>query len=134
MKTKYIIPFLLIIGMACNKNDSAGGSIGGPIHVGLGLAREEIFLSGFYRYNPSTSTWTRVEGAELPGEGRAGAVASVVNGQVYVGLGGREEKEGEDIFFNDFYSYNPSTGTWTKKAVFPGGGRVFAVAFSLPIE
>ena len=32
---------------------------------------------------------------------------------------------------NDFWEYNPSTNTWTKKADFGGVGRVAAVGFSI---
>ncbi|MGZ5135704.1 MAG: kelch repeat-containing protein, partial [Flavitalea sp.] len=42
----------------------------------------------------------------------------------YVGLGA------SDVFYNDFWEYNPTSDTWTKKADFPAIGRQAGIAFA----
>ena len=61
----------------------------------------------------------------MPGNGRASAVAFVINDTGYVSLG----RNGN---FNDSlkecWAYNSTTDTWSQKAPFPGKSRVKAVA------
>ena len=112
MKTKYIIPFLLIIGIACSKLNSEGeGSSNKKVYVGLGGATKD-----FYRYDPSNDVWTKL--ADFPGKGESGGVAFAVGEKGYVLRGNTA----------DFYRYDPVSG-WEKVADFIGGGRFSAVAF-----
>ncbi|MCG8340143.1 MAG: hypothetical protein MI674_02565 [Cytophagales bacterium] len=112
MKTKYIIPFLLIIGIACSKLNSEGeGSSNKKVYVGLGGATKD-----FYRYDPSNDVWTKL--ADFPGKGESGGVAFAVGEKGYVLRGNTA----------DFYRYDP-VSSWEKVADFIGGGRFSAVAF-----
>ena len=49
-----------------------------------------------------------------------------IGDKIYVGTGFVYENT-----TTDFFEYNPSIDTWTKKADFPGGGRYAAVGFSI---
>ena len=51
---------------------------------------------------------------------------SSLNGKGYVGLG-----EDYPDFFEDIYSYDPSTNSWTQLDSFPGGARRGAIAFAI---
>src|SRR5690606_16397611 len=60
------------------------------------------------------------------GSARHSAVGFAVGGKGYVGLGYDGEKA-----LKDFYQYDPTANTWTKKADFPGEARFGAVAFTI---
>jgi len=62
------------------------------------------------------------------GAPRSGAVAFVINEEVYMGLGYNNE---EDVRYQNFYKYNVTTQSWTKIKDFPGVGRNKAVAFAV---
>lgn len=49
--------------------------------------------------------------SDFPGEARNNAIAFVLNGKGYVGLG-----TNSTTMFKDFYEYDPATDTWTKIA------------------
>ncbi|MCL1941949.1 MAG: hypothetical protein FWF54_00120 [Candidatus Azobacteroides sp.] len=80
----------------------------------------------FWQYNPQYEQWTQIA-ADFPGRERAGAVAFVINGKGYVGLGSGNNGN----LFKDFYEYTPATRTWTRIADFPGTARYGATAFSI---
>ena len=111
-------------------------AIGNRGYVGLG-DNETGLLTDFYRYNPEAAAgnqWTLLTGVhEFPGPPRTGAVAFVINGTAYCGLG----QDSQGNLLTDLYQYNPSSasGGWTPLNTFPApfssGGRRDAVAFSL---
>lgn len=71
--------------------------------------------------------WKQI--ANFAGESRLGAVAVVVNGKAYVGLG----FSADDGYLRDFKSYDPELNTWIEIDSFPvaAGGRSRAAGFAL---
>lgn len=64
----------------------------------------------FYKYDPASNTWSALT-AGFPGDKRIGALAFVINGQMYVGTG-----INNNLYVTDFWAYNPvGNGTWTQK-------------------
>ena len=88
----------------------------------------------FYEFDPQggvdvngyRGNWTLLSSSNFPGEGRKKAVAFSMEGKGYVGLG-----EVGGSLQNDFYEFDPSTGTWKEIQEFPDLGRREATAFSL---
>ena len=71
--------------------------------------------------------WT--VGNTFPGAARAGAVSFVINNVAYVGTGiDNSQKK-----YNDMYSYNAASNTWTALTPMPAaaGSRYYAVAFTV---
>ena len=62
--------------------------------------------------------------SNLPGNGRASAVAFSINGMGYIALG--RDSLGNQL--NDCWKYDPKKGNWEKQAAFPGIARVKAIA------
>ena len=91
-------------------------------YVGTG-ENSDTTTTSFWKYAPTTKTWTRI--ADFIGNKRSGAVAFSLNGKGYVGTG----KSGATLF-NDFYRYDPVIDTWEQVASFGGGERRNAVAFT----
>lgn len=75
-----------------------------------------------YRYDPVNDTWTQK--ADFIGEPRQTAVAFVLNGLAYVGLG----QSHYTTAYDDFFSYDAATDTWASAGTFPGGVRCWATA------
>lgn len=71
------------------------------------------------------NNWTSM--ANFGGTARFGAVGFSIGNKGYVGTGTNDNT----TFYNDFWEYDPSTGSWTQKANFPGDGRQGAVGFSI---
>ena len=67
----------------------------------------------------STTTYSA---ASYTTDGSQGAVSFVIGNKAYSGTGS---------FLQEFWEYDPSTNIWTRKADFPGAGRLRAVAFSI---
>ena len=65
--------------------------------------------------------------ADFAGGLRANAVAVVLNGKVYAGLGNDTSSNGNK---NDWYVYDPSTDVWNELSPLPAAPRVVAAAFS----
>jgi len=63
----------------------------------------------------------------FPSSGRHGPVGFAIDGICYFGLG----QDANIVTHNDFWSYDPATGTWTLLAPFPGVSRLGASAFVL---
>jgi len=116
-------------------------AIGTRAYIGTG--KGQFPLSDWYVFYPeyardgngSTPAW-RSMGTNVPGGpsaiARTGAIAFTVNGRGYFGLG----RDASDNFLNDFWEFRPNNvdptkGTWTKKADFPGAPRQNAVAFAV---
>lgn len=60
--------------------------------------------------------------ADFPGKPRVKAVAGVVDGKAYVGLGAIEAYQDSSLY-RDWWRYEPSTDTWTRMADFPDKAR-----------
>lgn len=94
------------------RHSAVGFSVAGSGYVGLGYGGDNTnsltALKDFYKYNPTTNSWTKI--AEFPGEARFGAVAFAIGNKAYVGLG----ITSTDKTFSDFYEYDPAGDTWKK--------------------
>lgn len=85
---------------------AVAGSVGNYGYVGCGFNLSN--LKDFYRYDPTSNTWSTFAG--FPGDKRQGAVAFTISNQMYVGLG-----TNNGAVNTDFWVYNPSGDTWTQK-------------------
>lgn len=72
-----------------------------------------------WEYNPATKTATAK--TVFPGTGRVGAIAGVVDGKAYMGLGFNPAKTVYDATgrLDDFWMFDPANNSWTPKAGFP---------------
>ncbi len=83
-------------------------------------------LKDFWRYNPSTNSWSTV--ADFPGAGGNGvyfATGFAVGGKGYL-CGG---KTGPNLYSNQLWEYKPSNNQWIQRANFPGGVRYQMLSF-----
>lgn len=71
-----------------------------------------------------------VSKAAFPGTGRKEAASFVIGDKLYVGTGFGFESNAQR-YFKDFWEYNSTTNTWSRKADFPGGVIGQAICFSL---
>lgn len=100
-------------------------------YIGLGRkASRRPALNDFWEFNSSTNVW--IQKMDFPGKARVNAIAEVVNGNAYVGLGydsqfGAYELGGAQL--KDFWSYNPLTDSWTEKASLPSEYTTACVSF-----
>lgn len=102
-------------------------TIGDKAYVGTGLNDTKGNNEGkkdFWEYNSTTNVWTPK--ADLPGEGRYGAIGFSIADKGYVALGAANNKL---KFCTDLWEYNPANNQWTKKADFPDKGRDEATVF-----
>lgn len=85
--------------------------------------------SSISEYDPITNAWTLK--APFPGlptssGGRDGGAAFSTFNKVYFGTG-----RDDSFFERDFWEFDPSTNTWTRKKDFPGSGRFCGVGFNI---
>lgn len=91
--------------------------IGEKAYVCLGRSfASDGFLNDVWSYDIPTDTWTRM--ADFPGKPRVKAVAGVVDGNAYVGLGAIGAMS-DSLQYKDWWQYEPSNDTWTRRADFP---------------
>lgn len=95
-------------------------------YVGLGRnKRIPIFYhKDLWEYNTVTGAWSQK--ADIPGEGRYGAVAFTLGTKAYVCLGANSTTE-----LVDTYEYDTVANQWATKTPFPAQGRRFATAFGI---
>ena len=100
--------------------------VGNYAYVGTGASGVETsdVTADFYRYDPSTDTWTQK--ANFPGGARFQAAGFSEGNYGYIGTG--SNSLGKDQA--DFWQYDPAADSWTKKSDFPGGARAGALTFS----
>ncbi|WP_421799178.1 Kelch repeat-containing protein [Haliscomenobacter sp.] len=114
------------------------------LYVGLGNKGNGRYYDEIWAFDPASigGSWNLVD--TFPGGGRDGAVAFVINNKAYIGAGGSIDTNGNEVFMNDFYEYNPQTprgARWKKVKSLPVQlstgtleqtlGRKNAAAFSL---
>lgn len=80
------------------------------------------FLNDFWRYDPSSNSWTEIPA--LPDEGRSGMSSFVIGDTVYI-IGGKTASESA---IDEVWAYNLIDGTWTQKSNLPFGKRWRATA------
>jgi|GEM_PF-2771557 len=91
------------------RSNAVGFSIGGYGYVGTGKSATGE-MSDFWKYDPSTSIWTKV--ADWTKSKRQGAFAFVIDNKAYVGGGYYDD--GEFTQISDIQQYDPDTDTWTE--------------------
>lgn len=103
--------------------------IDGKAYVTLGrTASASDSLKECWQFTPETHTW--IQKAPFPGNARVKAVAVVLNGKAYVGLGFRPHRGGySGGYLNDLWMYDPITDTWTQKANFKSTAVDACVSF-----
>ncbi len=123
------------------RTSATGFSIGSKGYLGTGNDGKKKSKNDFYEYNPATNKWTRM--ADFGGAVRMAAVGFSIDDKGYIGTGSifngkekgddNEEDENQNVedMLSDFWQYNPTTDSWTKKADFGGGARYFATGFSI---
>ncbi len=123
--------------------NSVGFSIGNKGYVGLGVMKngsnfEYVYNNNYstsillFEYDPSVNLWTRK--ALFPeNTGRYGMAGFSIGNKGYLGLGFLYDNSysGTNYVKNQFYEYNPTSDTWTRKADFPVVGIRYAVAFNI---
>lgn len=114
------------------RNAAVAVNIGEKIYVGLGysssLGNSQV-SNDWYEYDPATNKWTSK--SDFPGTARANAVAFVINGKAYIGLGTNYDRQSKTDLYSDFYEYNPATNIWIKKGDFTGKPRDQPVYFTI---
>ncbi len=105
--------------------------IGDNAYIGLGrnVSRNPA-LNDLWEFNSVSSIWTKKE--DFPGKARVNAIAEVVSGEGFVGLGydsdfGAYQKGGAQL--KDFWSYNPINDSWTQRAALPSEYSTACVSF-----
>jgi len=81
-------------------------------------------LKDFYEYDPILDQWRQL--ADVGDTLRQDAMGFVVNGKGYIGTGNNVDGS---INYGDMWSYDFSTGVWTKEEDFTGFKRRFMVSF-----
>ncbi len=90
------------------------------ITLGRQGGRNTVGLTDCWELNSENNSWIRK--ADFPGKGRVGAIAEVVYGKAFVGLGynsGTDVYATDTVAFPDFWMYNSENDSWTKKTDFP---------------
>ncbi len=114
------------------RSNSVGFSIGARGYVGAGSSNTSplpTYYQDFWEYNPTTNLWTQK--ANFGGGTRISASGFSVGSRGYLGVGYSFTIGNNILTHNDFWEYNPTTNTWTQKANFGGGTRVFSDGFSV---
>ena len=104
-----------------------GFSIGTKGYVGFGLYGSYAYATDFWEYDATTNVWTKKADLGETG-GREGGVGFSIGSKGYVGTGANHYYAER---LKDFWEYNPTTDTWTKKADFGGDARCAAVGFAI---
>lgn len=106
--------------------DAVTFSLGGDVYVGTGN-RVENYYADFYKFDPTSESWTLT--SSLPGNmnGRSGAVAFTIGNTAYVGTG----KNLSNNIFDDFFKYDLSSNTWSQISSHPSLARKDGVGFNL---
>ena len=107
-----------------------GFSIGNKGYIGTGRTAGYSLFQDFWEYDPGADVWTQK--ADFAGGARYAASAFSICTKGYIGTGTDFTGEGGNYTFRkDFWEYNQSSNTWTRKADFGGSGRELAVGFSI---
>lgn len=98
-------------------------SIGGYGYLVAGADAEYVSLSDFYRYDPTSDSWTQLD--NFPGASRGFAYGVETETKGYMGFGYYFNPDtGEDAYLDDLWEYDPETDTWTELATCPCTPRI----------
>ena len=108
------------------RKEAVAFSINGKGYVGLGTDGYPDYnrYKDFYRYDPSTNTWTQI--SDFGGSARNAAIVFVIDGYAYVGTG--KDASGST---KDFWKYDPSDDTWSQVSDLASSKRYGATGFSI---
>jgi N-acetylneuraminic acid mutarotase len=110
------------------RTSAVGFAIGNKGYIGSGDGGYYgPYYHDFWEYDPATDKWTKI--ADFPGEERHFATGFAIETKGYFGAGANTS--GTDIYYNDFWEYDPVMDKWTRKADFGGGGRSNPAGFSI---
>ena len=108
------------------RRQATGFSIGSKGYLGTG-SYGFVYYKDFWEYDPVANTWARK--ADFDGPGREGAVGFSINSKGYMGTG--HAYDGAEIYYKDFWEYDPAANTWAQKSNFAGTPRSYAAGFSI---
>lgn len=104
----------------------------GNIYLGLGLLKgtDQTHLKDLWKFSLDTQSWSRME--DFPGLNRSQAISFSYQGLGYVGGGVKEDPLNSHSLINiaDFWSFDPSSSSWTKVSDRPLEGRKGGFAFT----
>ena len=109
---------------------AAGFGIANKIYIGTGYTQSYYhygYSDDFWEYDPASDVWTQK--AHFYGEGRCYATAFSIGDKGYMGTG-EYWNGGGNVYFKDFYEYDPIENRWIPKAAFPGEVRSQAIGFT----
>jgi N-acetylneuraminic acid mutarotase len=111
------------------RNRAVGFSIGNNGYIATGADINGAWQNDLWQYEPLTDTWTQK--TSMPnGTNRISAVGFSIGSKGYVGTGLTQYWWG-NYCYNDLWSYNPDSDSWSQKANLPAIGRMDAVGFSI---
>lgn len=84
-----------------------------------------VLSKKFWEYDPANNSWAQK--ADFGGIGRYWAVGFSIGSKCYIGTGVNDSVN--EVMLNDFWEYDTTNNTWTRKADFPGIARYAAVGF-----
>ncbi len=116
------------------KTGAIGFSIENKGYIGTGIEDygygTTVTTTDFWEYDPDLDTWTSK--TFLGGGGRVGATGFSIGNQGYLGTGFTSSSFGGPFFaYSDFWMFDATANTWTRKADFGGNARSSAVAFHI---
>lgn len=113
------------------RSSAVGFAINGKGYVALGRDAHGNTLKDCWEFDPVQNIWNIKD--SFPGIARVKAVSVVFNGKAYVGLGFNPliavytEKS---AYLKDFWMYDPTNDSWTRKADFPSNDCDACVGFT----
>lgn len=112
------------------RSKAVGFAIGNMGYIGMGRVGG-ILLKDFWEWDQTSDTWTQK--ANFAGRGRYGASGFSIGAKGFIALGADsiDYWSGYDIYTKDFWEWNQTNDTWTKKADFGGVERYNAAGFSI---
>jgi N-acetylneuraminic acid mutarotase len=114
------------------REGAVGMAINGMGYVGTGAAPSPYANPYNYRdwwqFDPNANVWTRK--SDFAGGPRTQATGCAAGSFGYLGTGFYNPPFGlGNMFFNDWWQYNPANDSWTQKSNLPGPVRRSAVSF-----
>jgi len=102
--------------------------INNKAYIGLGWGLDVMNKADLWEFDPVPNVFRRK--ADIP-EGRSGVFSFVIGSLGYVGTGFKGSPTGDVMEDKEFWSYNPSSNTWTRRADVPGPPRGYAFGFAI---